>query len=142
MPAVLFGDSAVENIEKCLGEDWPKFGIAAYLVLGIRRRWDDAVEEVSDLFDRFEREGRNTDCLYPLFDILVSRVQVFEDPESARRKLQVTFGFVWPAPWRKRFEKAPDPAVVQQEQNRQWREDYLAGKLETKPQPIGPRKKR
>lgn len=62
----------LDKIETALTADRERFSSIAFLVLGVRANWDDALIQVSDLYDAFDAERRDTACIDRLFDSCLS----------------------------------------------------------------------
>lgn len=73
----------------------PKFLFGAYFFMGLRppSNWEEMLYDVSDLFDRYEKENRNVGPLWPLFDMIYQRLDVLPDRSEGWRRMQVVFGF-------------------------------------------------
>lgn len=151
----LFGDATPEQITEIVETDWKRFSCAAYIALGRRDCWEAAVREYDLLSQLFFRDGLGDECLTPVLDLLIDRVHGCGDPITrleylskvvfdgiempgltyARRKAKALTEFMaLPAAERARIRRQR-----QQEENRAWKDAYLAGELDTKPQAVHPK---
>lgn len=69
----LFGGAPSERVVEIIATDWQRFSMVAFFLAGIPQTWVDALAELAALQQRFLAEGRPTDPLDRLFELLLER---------------------------------------------------------------------
>ena len=107
----------------------PEALAAVFLLTGFRDVWSDAVIELSDLFESFQKEGRDAECLWLVFDELWHRTRFMDGIKGCldgEMEMAARFGFD-PYPARRRQnERAKDDKREETNAARQARWDAQA----------------
>lgn len=74
-------------IDRALGADWPHFADAAFVVTGVRARWEAAADQLARMFAAFAVLDRDEAPLYRVFDLLGERALWFDDAADAQQSL-------------------------------------------------------
>lgn len=118
------------EIDRLLTAEWPRFSALVHTVTGQRRTWDATLDELCELFDAYEKSGRDAEPLYRIFDTLVARCYSAPDAETAIGMLK-TMGEKLSFDVSRQIEEGiryyrTDPATRKNEEARKWLADYHA----------------
>lgn len=101
-----------------------RFMDCVYVVVGIRERWDAALDELAEAFETFRHAGRDDEPLYRVFDLLTQRALESPDTVEMLDAMGARLNFYVPQHFRADKMQKKDPLHWVDEKNFRWLESY------------------